>query len=134
LPEVFFEGTVFSGEGKGRKFLEMYWVKQQIEEKLGFSPYLGTLNLHLRGKNAERRSLLETSRGLVVEPQPGYYPGLLFKASIDAFECGIVIPIMPNYPTDVLEVIAPVYLRGLLKLVDGNLVTVFVKVSDCMLF
>jgi CTP-dependent riboflavin kinase len=43
-------------------------------------------------------------------------------------ECGVVIPIMPNYPDDVLEVIAPVYLRDSLKLVDGSVVAVAVKV------
>jgi len=119
---------VFSGEGKGRKFLEKCWVKNQIEEKLGFTPYFGTLNLRLTEESIERRSLLETVGGLVVEPQAGYYPGVLFKATIDALECGVVIPIMPNYPRDILEVIAPVYLRGSLKLVDGSLVTVCVNV------
>ena len=99
MPQIVFEGTVFSGEGNGKKFVEMPWVKRQIEEKLGFSPYLGTLNLRLTGKNAERRSLLETAEGLVVEPQAGYYPGVLFRATIDALECAVVIPIMPNYPT-----------------------------------
>ena len=128
MPRIVFEGTVFSGEGKGKKFLEMPWVKRQVEEKLGFSPYLGTLNLRLTGKEAKKRILLENSGGLVVQPQTGYYPGLLFWATIDALECGVVIPIMPNYPDDVLEVIAPVYLRDSLKLVDGSAVVVVVKV------
>jgi CTP-dependent riboflavin kinase len=65
---------------------------------------------------------------LTVEPQTGYYSGLLFKATIDELECAIVIPIMPNYPRDVLEVIAPVYLRGSLKLADGDVVTASVNV------
>ena len=57
-------GTVFSGEGNGKKFVDLPWVKQQIEEKLGFSPYLGTLNLRLTEKDAEKRSLLETAEEL----------------------------------------------------------------------
>ena len=72
--------------------------------------------------------MLEISDGLTVEPQTGYYSGVMFKAKIDALECAVVIPIMPNYPNDVLEVIAPVYLREKLKLVDGSLVTVSVNV------
>ena len=111
MPRIVFEGTVFSGEGKGKKFVDLPWVKRQIEEKLGFSPYSGTLNLRLTGKKAKKKNLLETPDGLVVEPQTGYYPGLLFRATIDALECAVVIPIMPNYPNDILEVIAPVYLR-----------------------
>ena len=128
MPKIVFEGTVFSGEGKGKKFVELPWFKQQVEEKLGFSPYLGTLNLRLSVKEAEKRILLENADGLLVEPQTGYYPGLLFKATIDALECGVVIPIMPNYPNDVLEVIAPVYLRGQLKLKNSSLVIVSVNV------
>jgi riboflavin kinase, archaea type len=128
LPKIVFEGTVFSGEGRGKKFVELPWFKRQVEEKLGFSPYLGTLNLRLSIKEAEKRIVLENSEGFVVEPQTGYYSGLLFKATIDTLDCGIVIPIMPNYPSDVLEVIAPVYLREQLKLKDSNLVTVTVNV------
>ena len=128
LPTITIEGTVFSGKGRGKKFVELTWFKQQVEEKLGFSPYLGTLNLRLLKKEAEKRELLETKGSLTVEPQTGHYSGLLFKANIEGMECAAVIPIMPNYPKDVLEVISPVYLRDSLKLADGNLVTVSINV------
>jgi riboflavin kinase len=128
LPQILFEGTVFSGEGRGKKFVELPWFKRQVEEKLGFSPYLGTLNLLLTEKNVENRRLLEVSDGLTVEPQTGYYSGIMFRANINGLECAVVIPIMPNYPNDVLEVIAPIYLREKLKLTNGSLVTVSVNV------
>ncbi len=128
MPQILFEGTVFSGKGRGKKFVELPWFKRQVEEKLGFSPYPGTLNLLLTGKNVENRRLLEISDGLTVEPQTGYYSGIMFKAKIDALECAVVIPIMPNYPKDVLEVIASVCLREQLKLVDSITVTVSVNV------
>jgi riboflavin kinase len=128
LPNLVFVGTVFSGEGRGKKFVALPWFKLQVEKKLGFSPYLGTLNLCLLEKEVEKRGLLETAGSLTVEPQTGYYSGLLFRATIDRVECAVVIPIMPNYPNDVLEVISPVYLRDSLKLADGSLVTVSVNV------
>jgi riboflavin kinase len=128
LPQILFEGTVFSGQGRGKKFVELPWFKRQVEEKLVFSPYPGTLNLFLTGKNIENRRLLEVSGGLMVEPQTGYYSGVMFRASIDSLDCAVVIPIMPNYPNDVLEVIAPIYLREKLKLVDGSLAIVSVNV------
>lgn len=123
-----FKGTVFSGTGQGKKFIDLLWVKQQIEEKHGFSPYSGTLNIHLTKESAEKKILLENDKGIEVEPQVGYYPGILFKACIDALDCAVVIPKVPNYPSDVLEVIAPVCLRRHLKLVDGSLVIVTVNV------
>jgi riboflavin kinase len=123
-----FKGTVFSGTGNGKKFLDLPWVKQQIEEKLGFTPYAGTLNIRLTEDSAQKKSLLEKAQGIEIEPQVGYCPGVLFRACIGALDCAVVIPKVPNYPSDVLEVIAPVYLRGELKLVDGCLVTVTVNV------
>jgi riboflavin kinase, archaea type len=128
LPQIVFVGTVFSGEGRGKKFVELPWFRRQVEQKLGFSPYPGTLNLRLMDKNVEKRRLLETSGGLTVTPQAGYYSGVLFRAAIEGLDCAVVIPIMPNYPNDVLEVIAPVYLREHLKLVDGSVVAVCVNV------
>jgi riboflavin kinase, archaea type len=128
LPKLVFVGTVFSGEGRGKKYVELPWFKQQVQEKLGFLPYLGTLNLRLFGEEVEKRRLLETTGSLMVEPQTGYYSGLLFKATINAVACAVVIPVMPNYPNDVLEIIAPVYLRGSLRLVDGSVVAVSVNV------
>ena len=44
-------GAIFSGGGNGKKFLELPWVKQQIREKLGFTPYPGTLNVKLNEKS-----------------------------------------------------------------------------------
>jgi riboflavin kinase, archaea type len=128
LPKIVFAGTVFSGEGRGKEFVDLPWFKRQVEEKLGFSPYSGTLNLRLTGKEVEKRRLLETTGSLTVEPKTGYYSGLLFRSTIDGLECAVIIPIMPNYPSDLLEVIAPVYLRGSLKLADGSLVVTSVNV------
>ncbi len=83
MPKIVFEGTVFSGEGNGKKFVELPWVKRQIEEKLGFSPYSGNLKPAFNRKRTLRRKFcLKTAGGLVVEPQAGYCPGVLFKASI----------------------------------------------------
>jgi riboflavin kinase len=128
LPKIVFKGTVFSGTGKGKKFIDLPWVKQQIIEKLGFSPYSGTLNIRLIKESVEKKILLENTEGIEVEPQAGYCPGVLFKASIGALESAVVVPKVANYPNDVLEIIASVCLREKLKLVDGILVTVSVNV------
>ena len=59
-------GTVVSGRGEGRKYVELEWVKQQVKEKLGFDPYPGTLNLRLDEENVKRRVLLEKDATLRV--------------------------------------------------------------------
>lgn len=126
MPQLVFEGTVFSGKKEGKKFLELTWVRQQIQRKMGFTPYAGTLNLHLSKEMAEKRKQLQTQNGIVVEPEKGYCPGALYKATINATECAVIIPLIPKYPSDVLEVISPIYLRGKLGLADGASVTVAV--------
>jgi riboflavin kinase len=128
LPKIFFKGTVFSGKGEGKKFVDLPWVRRQIEEKLGFSPYSGTLNLHLNQESVKGKISLENVKGKMIEPQAGYCPGLMFKACIGALDCAVVVPKVPNYPSDVLEVIAPVCLREKFGLMDGSLVTVCVNV------
>jgi len=128
LPKIEFEGTVFSGKGEGRKFVSLPWVTSQIEQKLGFTPYSGTLNIRLNEKTKENRQLLDPKKGITLQPQVGYCPGIVFPASISGCKGAIVIPIIPRYPSDVIEVISPQYLRGKLCLIDGKKVTVWVTV------
>ncbi len=112
-------GTVFSGRGDGKEFLELSWVKQQITEKLGFIPYPGTLNLKLDKESMKSRKLLENAPSERITPADGYYNGILFKAFIGILEVAIVIPEVPAYPKDLLEVIASLNLRRTLQLEDG---------------
>lgn len=128
MPKIVLMGTVFSGSGSGKKFVCLPWVKRQIEETLGFSPYFGTLNLHLNKENTKKKILLENATEIMIEPQVGYCPGALFKACIGSLECAVVTPKVLNYPSDVLEIISPMYLREHLKLADGSFVTVAVSV------
>ncbi len=128
MPQIFFEGTVFSGSGEGKKFIDLPWVKSQIQRKLGFTPYSGTLNLHLTKDGIKKRIFLQAHKRLEVTPHAGYCTGIIFKAEIDRLEAGVILPIVANYPNNILEVIAPVCLRQSLNLVDGSLVSVKVNV------
>jgi len=127
LKRIKLSGTVFSGGGEGRKFLELPWVKRQITEKLGFVPYSGTLNVKLSEESAKRRKLLEKAPSVKICPADGYCNGLLFKALIGTWACAIVVPEVAGYPKDLLEIIASVNLRETLQLEDGSEVTVTVN-------
>ncbi len=121
------EGMVFTGEGSGKKYLALPWVKQQLKEKLGYTPYLGTLNLKLTPESVKHKQNLLKSKSSVISPAEGFCVGLLFKASVDDIDSAIIIPQVQGYPEIVLEVIAPVKLRKALKLKDGDEVTVVIK-------
>lgn len=128
MPQIVFVGTVFSGKGEGKKFICLPWVKSQIKEKLGFSPYAGTLNIRLNSESIGKKIFLGNKGAIWIDPQTGYCPGVVFKAHIGNLDVAIVVPKIPNYPSDVLEVIASVYLRERLKLADGCEVAVSASV------
>lgn len=128
MKKIFFEGTVFSGSGEGKKFVALPWVKGQIQEKLGFEPFFGTLNIRLSKQSAEQKKLLQTAKATAIKPAEGYCPGNLINAKIGALPCAIVTPQITSYPKDTLEIIAAVNLREKLNLKDGSAVTVEVVV------
>lgn len=122
------DGKVISGTGEGKKYLKLNWVKTQIKQKLGFTPFLGTLNLQLSEESQKRRKLLETRKSaLKIEPAKGYCVGLIFPAHIGETPCCVVIPQVANYPENLLEVIAPVNLRDFFHLNDGDVLAVSIK-------
>jgi riboflavin kinase len=125
LKTLCIKGTVFSGKGEGARFIELPWVKRQIVEKLGFTPYRGTLNIELTKEEFENRALLEKTQTIEISPVKGFSRGKCFKANLmDRLECAIVIPEIPNYPENVIEVISPTNLREKLQLRDGDSVEV----------
>lgn len=99
-----------------------------MAEKLGFTPVVGTLNLHLTEDSAKQKKMLTKKDASGIITSNGYCDGLLFKAKIDSIECGIVIPQVKNYPEDELEVVADVNLRQQLSLRDGDRVSVTIFV------
>jgi CTP-dependent riboflavin kinase len=118
------EGEVVSGSGEGAEYLRLTWVRQQIEAKLGFAPYPGTLNIRLRSTSLKERGALIISASAEIAPQPGYCVGKLFEAFIQDTKCGVVIPLVSGYPEDVIEIVASVNLREKLGLFDGSLVSI----------
>ncbi len=126
MGEIALYGTVFSGSGEGKKFVALPWVKRRIEEKLGFTPYLGTLNIRLTKDGVLQKDKLEDAEKFEIKPEAGYCTGTLIKARIGGLVCGVVSPEVPGYPKDELEVVAPWNLRERLKLADGSEVGVTV--------
>ncbi len=124
MKKIILKGAVVPGVGGGKNYLELQWIKQQIEEKLGFKPYSGTLNIRLSEESVKERLELHHDREDMIRPQVGSFPGILIRAQIGPYDCAIVHPENHNYPSDIVEVIAPVNLRKELNLVDGSEVTI----------
>ena len=121
-------GKVISGDGKGEYFTNLPWFKNQVIEKLGFSPYQGTLNLKLSDKVDLHK--IKKSSGIRIKSKPGYCSARLFKAVVmKKIQGAVILPNIRNYPKNIVEIIAPTSLRETLGLSDGDLLEVSIKLK-----
>jgi riboflavin kinase len=105
--------------------MKLPWVKKQIKENLGFIPYAGTLDVRITKESVKLKRALAESQGVNILPATGFHSGKCFKASFKTeSKCAIVIPQVPGYPEDLIEIIAPENLRKKFHLSDGSPVKV----------
>ncbi len=127
------EGKVTTGMGEGNYYLSNTLYSARIKKAIGFLPYPGTLNIRVK-ESVERR--LEMTPAVKVE---GFMSGKrsfggaeLYPVMIkDGIKGAIIVPERGHYRgTDIVEVIAPVYLRTALKLKDGKMFSVRLEVRE----
>lgn len=124
------EGQVFTGFGEGAYYVSKEHYRRQFREKLGFDPYPGTLNLKLTSEyDLMLRRELDSFPAIEIKgfrnEARTYGDGRCYPAIIaNKFKGAIVSAMRTHYDDSVIEVLAPVYLRGKLKLKDGQKVRV----------
>ena len=112
-------GTVVSGLGASASFLSLQWVNNQLVEKSSFSPYGGSLNVDT-GDSTIQKKLKEHAKERIVPVEKEFCEALIFDAMIAGkFRCGVILPLVPNYPENILEIVAPVHLKQALTIDDG---------------
>lgn len=105
--------------------MKLPWVKKQIEEKLGFVPYPGTLNVRITEESVELKKVLAEKCGVDILPAAGFYRGKCFKACFKTeLKCALIVPEVAGYEENVIEVIGPENLREKFRLSDGEAVEV----------
>jgi riboflavin kinase, archaea type len=123
--EAWLSGKVEGGKMQAAAFTRLVWVRNQVRERLGFDLYPGTLNLRLEG--SEDLAVWESLRnrqGIALDAAPGFCEARCYPVSIEGRFAGAIIwPLLPGYPSDVVEVLAPVRLREVLPVEDGSSVT-----------
>lgn len=131
-PLVELEGIVASGLGEGHRFTALDWAQHAFVEALGYTPHPGTFNLRMGGDrwHAARRALAQ-SAGIAIASPPGWCGARCFEVLVSAQVKGAaVLPDVPGYPDDKLEIVAPVALRGVLGVADGDRVRLAVATGD----
>ncbi|MEK6977773.1 MAG: DUF120 domain-containing protein [Candidatus Hydrothermarchaeota archaeon] len=117
------DGRVVKGLGEGSHYVQIPEYKNQFIERLGFTPYPGTLNLRVK----EGLEALGRREGIEVEGFTkggrSFGPVKCFKARIGGIAGAVVIPARGRH-AETLEFIAPVKVREVLKLADGDVVRI----------
>ncbi|MBS3815723.1 MAG: DUF120 domain-containing protein [Hadesarchaea archaeon] len=124
-------GKVVSGLGEGSYYVDQEEYKKQLEEKLGFTPYPGTLDLKLSKKSLKLREKLENYQGKRIEgfstKERSFGEVRCFPAKINHVRAGVVLPNRSHYE-DIMEIVAPVNLRDEFDLDDNDELSVEVMI------
>ncbi|MCC4765768.1 DUF120 domain-containing protein [Methanosarcina sp. DH1] len=125
------EGNVLKGLGEGQYYVNIPGYRKQFEEKLHFVPFPGTLNVQLSESSSPLRNLLRETPAIRVEGfndgERTFGGGNCYPVVIGGIEAAVVVPERTHYPSNLIEIIAPVKLRDALKLNDGDRVVVKLK-------
>jgi riboflavin kinase, archaea type len=131
------EGHVISGMGEGAYYMSLEGYRMQFRQKLGYSPFPGTLNIKLSDPDSMR-----SRQGLSAYPSifiHGFsdklrtygwvkcYPveinnGLVKKAALLILE-------RTHYDDSIIEIIAPISIKESMKIKNGDHVSVTAHIS-----
>lgn len=130
---VSLSGKVQSGLGEGRYYISRKFYIIQFQQKLGFIPYLGTLNVRILPSYESPLRRLRSSPGIHIEgfetEDRTFGPVKVFNATMNGEKCAVIFPERSVY-TDVMEVISDKYLRGTFDLQDGDSVSIQVELGN----
>jgi len=129
------DGTVTSGMGEGRHYISLSGYMAQFRDRLGYEPFPGTLNVELTTESARARSELEAVADEAT-PIDGWEdgdrtfgPATCYAARVEAGDdtydgAHVIVPERTHHDATQLELIAPVKLRDVLDLDDGERLTI----------
>jgi len=116
-------GKIVSGENKGAYFTQLDWVQNQCQEKLGFKPYPGTLNLEVDPAKISQIEALFERRGIaLVPPDSSSCAGQVYPVNIMGVGGAIVVPAedVRTHGNNIVELIAPTCLKEAMDVDDGD--------------
>jgi len=120
-------GKIVSGAGQGAYFTRIDWVQLQCNEKLGFKPYPGTLNLEISAQDLPIIESLDHEEGVeLISPDPKFCNAKAFTVSLKEISGAIIMPEkkVRVHPQNIIEIIAPLNIKAAFNVKDGDIVTV----------
>lgn len=122
-------GRVISGARRAGFFTQLDWVQEQCLSKLGFRPYLGTLNIEICEEDLSVIESIKKVEGVtLIPPNPQFCMAQAFPISVSTVRGAIIVPSedVNIHGKTIVEVMAPVRLKDALGIADGDLVALLV--------
>ena len=122
-------GIVTTGLGKAAFFLGQDFYKNQFNEKCGFIPFPGTLNLIVEEDKLDDIRLMKDSCKNVIKPDQGFGAVRYIKAYLNKDIVGaIVFPDKTSHDENYLEFISKDKLRDKYNFKDGDEVIITIDI------
>ena len=126
-------GVVTAGMGEGQYYVNQPGYQDQFRDKLGFTPFEGTLNLRIVPSDQSKMELLRRTDGITVNgfQRNGRTFGEVkaYPATMHNVECAVIMPSRSHY-SEVMEVLCKYSLRRTLGLNDGDVVEVRISMDE----
>jgi riboflavin kinase, archaea type len=112
--------------------MALEWVQAALKTCLGFAPFPATLNVRPKTQE-DARVWQDVQKNLPKIPLPpaadGFCSAWLYRVAVsgpgkDQANGAVLLPSVADYPKDKIEIIAPVQLKSVLGLKDGDQLTV----------
>jgi CTP-dependent riboflavin kinase len=127
-------GVIFSDLGLASSFMALDWVQLALKETLGFAPFPATLNIRPKGaEDAGTWCRIQTEFAGVplAAAKGGFCSARLYRIDIFSaaaagakkIEGAILVPEVKDYPSDKIEIVAPVRLKDHFGVRDGDALT-----------
>ncbi|MBS4025948.1 MAG: DUF120 domain-containing protein [Clostridia bacterium] len=121
MTTTYITGQVATGMGKGSYFTSLSWFADQVKTNLGFTPYPGTLNLHLSPEEAAKIINYSDARLEINPPESTFCGAACYPVLIEDMIWGALVrPIATGHPLETVELIAPASVRESLGVSDGD--------------
>ncbi len=122
--EHYFTGRIVTGTGEATFFTQLDWVREQCAQKLGFTPFPGTLNIDISLQNITNMETFLTDKVVELQsPDPKFCSALIVPANLEGIPAAILFPAEETrvHGRNILEILAPVSVRKILQKKDGDL-------------
>lgn len=131
IDHVTLRGTITDGMGEGSYYICQSEYMGQFENKLGFKPFEGTLNVIIDKEDQNKIDIIRSAPGDMIDgfTTEGRTFGkvVAHKAKIRNIECAVVVPERSHYD-NVIEIVCRYHLRLTLGINNGDRVEVKVKI------